>query len=75
MARFLTVFIWVWVGLVVALNVIGIIGLFLGAPTVSAGFEAFRETYSPFNLWTHGLNIILLLPVLGAWFWRDRITR
>ena len=71
MNRLLTVFIWIWVTGVLLLNFIGMAGFFLTMSFWEA-VGKIQETYSPFNLWTHGLNVVLLLPVVAAYFWRDR---
>lgn len=47
---------------VVVLNSLGLIGAAMSAGSVSDIIEYLSQTYSPFNIWTHGLNILLLMP-------------
>ena len=72
MVRGLTWFLWIWVGLVLLLNIVGSAGIILTAETFWAGVEQIQDVYSPFNIWTHGLNLALLSPAIGAYFWRER---
>ena len=71
MNRLLTVFIWIWVTGVLLLNFISMAGFFLTMSFWEA-VAKIQDTYSPFNVWTHGLNVVLLLPAIAAYFWRDR---
>ncbi len=75
MIKFLTWFFWLWAGAVIALNIIGTIGMILGAPTLTDAWLRVTDTYSPFNLWTHGLNVVLLLPAIGAVYWWKALER
>ena len=59
-------FIRIWAGLVILLNLLGITGVFIGAPNVGSALVQIREWYSPFNLWTWALNLALLSPALVA---------
>ena len=59
-------------GLIVLLNIIGIIGLFIGAPDFSTGWERVQETYSPWNVWNWGLNMVLISPAILVYWLRDR---
>jgi hypothetical protein len=72
MDKVLTMFIYTWAGLVLLANVIGIAGMMVGAPSFWAGIARFQEVYSPFNVWTHGLNLVLLSPAIGAYVWRGK---
>ena len=47
---------------VVLLNILGLIGAAMSAGSISDVIEYLSRTYSPFNIWTHGLNILLLTP-------------
>ena len=72
MDKTLTWFFYIWGGLVVLLNLIGIAGSALTSPTFSDFVSWLQDTYSPFNLWNWGLNIVLLLPAFGAYAWREK---
>jgi hypothetical protein len=72
MDRFLTWFIFVWIGLVVIANLMGIAGTALTTNSFWDFLEWLQETYSPFNIWNWGLNILFLLPAIGAYAWRKR---
>lgn len=69
-----------WVGLVIGLNVIGVVGLFIAEPTLRAWIAKVAEVYSPFNI---GIWIVQMLAVLPgvlafAWLWvvqDDRLRR
>ena len=71
----LTWFIRIWIGAVVLLNIVGIVGILFSAPSFIAGWSQIAEIYSPFNLWTLGLNLVLLSPALVAWWWRNHIRQ
>lgn len=71
MDRGLSWFVRIWIGLVLLLNVAGVAGIFFTAETFWAGVGQVQDVYSPFNLWTHGLNIALISPAIGAYFWRE----
>jgi uncharacterized membrane protein len=71
MDKFLNGFIWGWAGLVALLNFMGIAGAFLTNDFLTA-VGNIQEWYSPFNIWTHMLNLILLSPAIGAYFWLER---
>lgn len=47
---------------VVLLNILGLIGASMSASSISDVIEYLSRTYSPFNIWTHGLNMLLLTP-------------
>ncbi|MGB7101172.1 MAG: hypothetical protein WBD95_20710 [Xanthobacteraceae bacterium] len=68
----LTWFANVWIRLIVALNVVGIIGLLIAAPTLWAGIDELPKTYSPINVWLWITELVALSPALGAVVWRDR---
>jgi len=62
----------IWVGLVAALNLFGVVGVILGAEGFFDAWGRVADIYSPFNVWTHGLNILLVMPAFGAWWWREK---
>lgn len=72
MDTFLTWFWRIGVGLVVLANVAGITGMALTSDSIWSFIGSLQETYSPFNIWNWGLNIVLLLPVFGAYCWREK---
>lgn len=69
MDRALTVFMWIWVAMVLLLNLVGIAGAFIARPFWEA-VDQVQQWYSPFNLVNWGLNLVLLSPALGAAKWR-----
>ena len=69
--KLLNVFIKVWVGVVVTLNLMGVAGAFLGNDFWTA-VGNIQEWYSPFNIWTHSLNIILVSPAIMVYLWLER---
>ena len=73
MQRFLHVFVRVWLGLVIGANVLGIVGAFVGASSPLEAISTVLAWYSPFNLWTWGLNLVLLSPALGAYLLAERL--
>lgn len=70
--KVLTVFCQVWVILVLLLNVIAVIGFFLGAGSILDGWQRVADTYSPFNFWNLALEAFSLSPAICAWSWRDK---
>lgn len=62
-----------WIGLVLILNILGLVGFSLNADTFLDVVTYLRETYSPFNVWTHVLNLILLIPAFVAYRWENRL--
>ena len=75
MDRGLTWFLWIWAGLVLLLNLASSAAIVLFAETFWAGIAQVQNVYSPFNLWTHGLNLALLSPAVGAYLWRERCRK
>lgn len=73
MIRFLTWFVRLWIGAVIALNVLAIVGMIVGSPTLNDAWLRVTDTYSPFNLWTHGLNLVLISPAIGAYFLHEKL--
>lgn len=72
MDKLLTWFIYGWVALAVLVNVVAIVGLFLEAGTFWGGVSSVQETYSPFNVLNWLLEVILISPAVGAYWWRER---
>jgi hypothetical protein len=62
-------FVIVWIGLVLLANLAGITGMFMTAETVWAGLGKVREIYSPFNLVNYAVEVVCLLPAIGAQLW------
>jgi len=62
-----------WIGLVLILNILGLIGASLNGDSVLDIVNYLQETYSPFNVWTHTLNLILLAPAFVAYRWENRL--
>ena len=64
----------IWIGLVFLLNLVGIIGFFLKAPTFWDGVQKVQDAYNPFGpgLLSTFLNVALLSPAIGAVVWRDK---
>lgn len=73
MDRALTWFINIWAGLVVALNILSIVGFVIGAESFWQGWSRISDAYSPWNIWTHGLNMVLLSPAFAAYLWRRKL--
>ena len=68
MNKALELFVKIWIGLAVIVNVIAIIGLFIGA----GGFWAGLESVSPFNLINWMAEVVLISPALGAHYWLQK---
>lgn len=71
MDRVLTIFIYVWFGLFIAVNVIGIIGQFY-LYGFSGGVSYIQEIYSPFNVVNYIVSVVVLSPAIGAFLWRNK---
>lgn len=71
MDRGLTMFIWVWCGLVLASHLVGIGGK-LYFDGVSVAIDYIQEMYSPFNFINMAVTVVTLLPAVGAYLWRDK---
>ena len=61
-----------WAALAILVNVVAVVGLFIGAPTFWAGWTKVRETYSPFNIYNMFMELVLFAPAIGAAYWRNR---
>lgn len=69
--RALTWFIWIWAGLVFALNLAAVAGMILSANSFWEAWSRIEDTYSPFNFWNLAAEIAVLSPALAAVLWRD----
>jgi hypothetical protein len=67
----------IWVGVVVGLNFLGVVGLLIAEPTLWAGIAKMAEIYSPLNVWTWAVQVLAVLPSLlaFAWLWAIRDDR
>jgi membrane protein implicated in regulation of membrane protease activity len=70
--RAMTWFIGVWVGLVVLINVVAMIGFMMGAPTVWAGIAQIQDIYSPFNVRNWMAEVIAVSPAVAVLAWQGR---
>jgi hypothetical protein len=68
MDRTLTSFIWVWVSLIILINVFGIAGILASADTSWQALQKVAEIYSPANVI---LELLVLSPAIGAYIWRE----
>lgn len=66
MVKFWVWFIKIWVFLVIVLNLSGVIGFAIAAQSLGEFWTILAETYQPLNFWTHGLNLLLLMPAILA---------
>ena len=71
MDRALTIFIYVWAGLIVLANLVGIIGQFY-LHGFSEGIAYIQEIYSPFNVINWIVVVVALSPAIGAYYWREK---
>jgi uncharacterized membrane protein len=72
MDKTLTAFIWVWISLILLLNVLAIVGIFIGADSVWDGVQKVQEIYSPFNIINWIVELVTWSPAIGAYVWRER---
>jgi hypothetical protein len=70
MDRALTIFIYVWGGLIVLANVLGIIAQFW-FHGLGGGISYIQEVYSPFNVTNYAVTLVMLSPAIGAYYWRE----
>lgn len=59
----------IWIRLIIALNLIAIIGLLITAPTMWLGIVKLTQFYSPFNLWNWIAQALALSPSIFAFGW------
>jgi hypothetical protein len=64
--KILTWFIRIWVAFAVIVNVVSIITLIL-----SEGWGRVADIYSPFNVINSVMELVLLSPAIGAYFWLE----
>jgi hypothetical protein len=65
-------FIRIWVGLVVILNLVGIVSILIASPTVGDAWNNITEIYSPFNVINVIAEVVALSPALGAYLWLEK---
>lgn len=70
--RALTWFASIWFGLVLAANLLSIIGLFVAAPSIWDAIGRVQSVYSPFNLLNVTVELLSLSPGFLAILWRNR---
>ena len=56
----LTSFIWIWITLILVVNLFGIVGLFIGADGTWQALQEVKEIYSPFNVMNWLLELLIL---------------
>lgn len=71
MDRALIIFIYIWVGLFVLANFVGIIGQFY-LHGFGGGISYIQEVYSPINVINYIVTVLTLSPAIGAYYWRER---
>ncbi len=71
MDRVLTIFMQVWVALIVLAHIMGIVGQFY-LHGFEAGLAYIQDTYSPYNVLNYIVTVITLLPAIGAYQWRQK---
>ena len=74
-ARILLRLAYVWLGLVLAINLAAVCGAFIGSKGILDGWRQIQDWYGPFNFGTYIINAILLSPAAGAYEWASRIER
>jgi hypothetical protein len=72
MDRTLPSFIWVWIALILVVNLFGIAGVFMSEDSDGQALQELQEIYSPFNLVNWLLELAILSPALVAYVWRER---
>jgi len=74
MDRALMLFTYIWVGLIVLANLVGIIGQFY-LHGFGEGVSYIQEVYSPFNIANYILLLIALSPAIGAYLWKEKRSK
>jgi hypothetical protein len=64
-------FIRIWLALAIFVNVISIVGLFVGANSFLEGIDRVADVYSPFNIINFMTEVVLFSPAIGAYFWLE----
>ncbi len=75
MIRALTIFIWVWLGLVAAIFLLALVVLFSVTPSFEAAIGSYTDLDSPINPFNLFAFSLLLLPALPAWILRVYLRR
>lgn len=70
--KILTFFVYFWIGLILILNIIAIIGFFI-AGGFWGGLRAIQDTYSPFNLSNAIVEFISLAPAIFAYKYLEKL--
>lgn len=65
-SRFLLGFSYVWLGGVLLLSILNVIGIAASAPDVPSAYERVTSLLSPFNVGYYLVTVALLLPGIGA---------
>jgi hypothetical protein len=72
---FLRLFINVWLGLFLALQVIRSLDIMLRAPSMWTGMSDVLDAFSPYNGVHFTAMVIAASPALGAFLWLERRKR
>lgn len=72
MNTFLEWFAKIWLGLVLLLNLLGIVGTAISTQSFWETVSYIQYTYSPFNIINYLLILALVSPALGALYWLDK---
>lgn len=75
MVRAVTVFMWAWVALDLAVNALAIVGLVIGGPTLQEGWENVAAVFNPLNVVNVLWQLLLVSPAVVAAFWREHLRR
>ncbi len=62
----------IWIGLVILANITGIAGFAINAQSIWDWVDQVQRAYSPFNIASHGLNLLLVFPAILTHFWRKK---
>jgi len=62
----------VWIGLVISINIAGITAYAITAQSIWDLVDWIQQTYSPFNIWNHALNLLLVSPAVLTYIWRKK---
>jgi hypothetical protein len=68
-------FIRVWVGIAILVNLAGIMGLYLAAPTLWDFIERAQAIYAPTNVINFVAELVLFAPAIAAFAWREKIRK
>jgi len=73
--RLLTWFSAGWIGLVVLVNIVAIVGRVLTAETLGEAWSDVASWYSPFNILNWLAELVALLPAIIAYWVRERLRK